>query len=295
MDLDFRPIRLEDQEAYGRISARCPQLTSDYSFANLWGWAKEYGLQMAWSDDLVWIHQQHPQPRHWAPIGDWDRIDWSPWEKKLSKPSLLLTRIPQALVETWQTAIPHGITVEERRDHWDYIYSSFDLRDLKGNRFHKKKNLLNQFKKKYAFQYYPLDNDRIDHALSMQADWCTFRDCESHATLAAENRVIARILGKWKELANLVGGCLMVDGRMVAYTVGEPLAADTLMIHFEKGDSQYRGIYQAINQMFIQDAAADYAKINREQDLGDAGLRKAKLSYHPIELQKKYAVTFRGP
>jgi hypothetical protein len=78
---------------------------------------------------------------------------------------------------------------------------------------------------------------------------------------------------------------------MVAYTVAEALTVDMLLIHFEKGDTQYKGIYQAINQKFLENSAAEYTFVNREQDLNDEGLRKAKLSYHPEDFLRKFRVT----
>ena len=86
----------------------------------------------------------------------------------------------------------------------------------------------------------------------------------------------------------------MVDGSMVAYTVAEALIRDMLLIHFEKGDTQYKGIYQAINQKFLANSAAGYTFVNREQDLNDEGLRKAKLSYHPEDYLRKFRVTLAG-
>jgi hypothetical protein len=86
----------------------------------------------------------------------------------------------------------------------------------------------------------------------------------------------------------------MVDGSMVAYTVAEALTPDTLLIHFEKGDTAYKGIYQAINQKFLANSASHYTFVNREQDLNDEGLRKAKLSYHPVDYLRKYRVAMAG-
>lgn len=77
---------------------------------------------------------------------------------------------------------------------------------------------------------------------------------------------------------------------MVAYTVSEPLAPDSLLIHFEKGDAEYKGVYQAINQIFLARQGKGFMRVNREQDLGDKGLRKAKLSYHPVDYSRKYNV-----
>ena len=86
----------------------------------------------------------------------------------------------------------------------------------------------------------------------------------------------------------------MVDGTMVAYTVAEALTPQSVVIHFEKGDTQYKGVYQAINQMFLANSAADYTFVNREQDLNDEGLRKAKMSYHPEDYLRKCSVTLAG-
>jgi hypothetical protein len=86
----------------------------------------------------------------------------------------------------------------------------------------------------------------------------------------------------------------MVDQRMVAYTVAEPLTDDTVLIHFEKGDTEFKGVYQAMNQMFLENSAANFTYVNREQDLNDEGLRKAKLSYLPTEFLKKYRIEMPG-
>ena len=132
----------------------------------------------------------------------------------------------------------------------------------------------------------------IGHALGMQKDWCTWRDCESSEALAAENRVIPRILERWDELAGITGGALFAEGSMIAYTLAESLTDQTVLIHFEKGDHAYKGVYQAINQMFLQDQEVGIKWVNREQDLGDPGLRKAKLSYQPVEFVEKFTVVY---
>ena len=131
----------------------------------------------------------------------------------------------------------------------------------------------------------------IAEALAMQTDWCTWRDCESSDMLAAENRAIEKILKDWQNLTGLVGGAVMVGNLMVAYTVAERLDKDTLLIHFEKGNPEFKGVYQAVNQMFLANLTDEFTIANREQDLDDEGLRKAKLSYNPVDFLRKYKVT----
>ncbi len=294
MTLRFEPISLDRQEAYLAILSQCPQIASDYSFLNLWAWSDEYRLRWAWDNGLVWIRQSRPDEYLWAPVGLWDAVDWQDRLQASASIASVFTRVPQTLADLWREKLPQAIQPEEERGSWDYLYRITDLIDLKGNRYHKKKNLLNQFNRKYAFTYLPFGADMVEQAMAMQTDWCTWRDCESSDILSSENRAIFRTLKEWKQLAGLFGGALMVDGSMVAYTLAEALTRDMLLIHFEKGDTQYKGIYQAINQKFLANSAADYTVVNREQDLNDEGLRKAKLSYHPAEYLRKYRVTVTG-
>ncbi len=290
MALAFHPISLERQPEYSALFSICPTKPSDYSFLNLWAWAEEYGLEWAWEEGLVWIRQTRPGRFYWAPVGAWDHVNFRRALEAHFKDGTVFIRIPQPLLEIWKAAMVHGVKWEESRDHWDYLYAAKELVQLRGNRFHKKKNLLNQFRKRYQYQYIAFDSSLLGLAMDMQEDWCTWRDCESSDALAAENRVIYRVLKKWTELPGIMGGAILVDGQMVAYTIGEKLSDDTLVIHFEKGDSEFKGGNQAINQMFLEHSGIDASFVNREQDLGDEGLRKAKLSYHPVGFVKKYRV-----
>jgi hypothetical protein len=291
MTLHFEPISLDRQNDYLDVLSRCPQITSDYSLLNLWAWAEEYELRWAWDGDLIWIRQNLPEDVLWAPVGLWDAVDWQSRLSLNSNARSIFSRVPEMLANLWRERFPQEIQIEEERGNWDYLYRVADLIELKGNRYHKKKNLLNQFNRKYDFSYQPFGADMVKQAMAMQTDWCTWRDCESSDILASENRAIFRILKEWQQLAGLFGGALMVDGSMAAYTIAEALTRDMLLIHFEKGDTQYKGIYQAINQMFLANSAADYTFVNREQDLNDEGLRKAKLSYHPEDFLRKFHVT----
>ena len=99
------------------------------------------------------------------------------------------------------------------------------------------------------------------------------------------------MLNSYEKLKGLKGGAILVDNKLIAYTVAEKISEDMVIIHFEKGSQEYKGVYQAINQMFLEHSCKDFKTVNREQDLGDKGLRKAKLSYNPVDFIKKYKVT----
>lgn len=288
MSFNFTPITLEKQARYRSFLAQCPQVASDYSFVNLWGWSDEYGLQWSFNDGLVWIMQTRPADVLWAPVGPWSDVAWNAVQPMIAGTGFDMIRVPEILAELLKAQWQGGLALAEDRGQWDYIYSVAELSALKGNRFHKKKNLVNQFKRKYDYTYLPFKNALVNAALDLQENWCTWRDCEAEAVLSAENRVIERVLHNWDRLGSLVGGVIKVGDELTAYTVAEALTPDSLVIHFEKGDPQYKGVYQAINQMFLTAAGGDFSMVNREQDLGDPGLRKAKESYNPVDYLRKY-------
>lgn len=293
MPLNFEPISLEKQDKYLTRYAECSQKASDYSFVNLWGWAEAYGLLWAWNNGLVWIKQTIPENVYWAPVGRWEEMVWDQRFFDYFNEQAVFTRIPENLALLWKERLENRIVMQEAREHWDYLYHVDELVALKGKRFHKKKNLLNQFLKKYRFEYIPFDMEAIHKAMAMQEDWCTWRDCEASESLSAENRAIARILSDWEELDTVTGAAILVGNEMAAYTIAESLSEDTLVIHFEKGNPDYKGVYQAINQLFLDHSKRKYKIVNREQDLGNEGLRKSKLSYNPVDFVKKYQITLK--
>lgn len=289
MKKEYTSISFNDMNEYLELLSRNKSQASDYSFANLWGWAPYYGLEWRFDGTLCWIRQQHPFPAYWAPVGPWDAVhDW------LSSPEMAagsrFIRVPHALCEQWSIDLDGRVEVEEARGQWDYLYLSDELTTLSGNRFHKKKNLLKQFQKLYNYEYKSLTSNCVETVLNMQTEWCRWRDCESSEALLAENDAVARVLTHWGEIPGLSGGIIRIDGVPIAYTLAEPLNDDTLIIHFEKAANGIKGAYQAINYLFCNDAGKNYKYINREQDLDDEGLRKAKMSYNPVDFSRKCSV-----
>ena len=291
MALNFEQIELSRQKDYLKRYEQSNVPVSDYTFVNLWGWAQEYDLEWAWSDNLTWIRQTKPETYYWAPMGSWENVDWQTILRPFAQDHSRFIRIPESLAKIWQKQLPFSVNIKETRGQWDYLYDAKELIQLKGNRFHKKKNLVNQFKRKYDYTYLPFDEGMIERALTLQADWCTWKDCEANETLAMENRVIEKVLRQGLNFKQLIGGALFVGDELVSYTIAEVVFNRHIVIHFEKGNPAVKGSYQAINQMFLKNNSQDYWRVNREQDLDDPGLRKAKLSYNPVDFIKKNSVT----
>jgi hypothetical protein len=179
-----------------------------------------------------------------------------------------------------------GYSVSQDRDNYDYLYSREDLVNLTGRKFHKKKNQLNLFIRNNECQAKPLLEEYRDDALQVLRRWNSRNDEPAESVAAAE------ALEKMWPL-QLCGGIFYVDGRPVAYSLGEELALGTsFVVHFEKAvlEPEFKGLYQFINQAFASILPDKYETINREQDLGDAGLRQAKESYNPAGFVKKFRV-----
>lgn len=287
--MKFDVLSLDDQKLYKEYLRLCPQKTSDYTFLNVWGWQKVYNLGFFWDENFIWI-KDIGKGAYWAPVGDWSKVNWQDYKAFLKKK--LFLRVPEVLKNLWHREFESDIEIIEDRDQWDYIYSVKELIELKGNKFHKKKNLLNQFKRKYHYRFVELDNKWLLEAESFQVDWCFYKDCENKEILINENMVILTVLDNWDKIDGVLGGGLVVDDKIIAYTIAEPADETTLVIHFEKGCPTYKGVYQAINNIFLENCAQDFEYVNREQDLGDKGLRKAKMSYNPCCFLKKYKVYF---
>lgn len=291
MTIAFRPLTLEEGPALRTALDLCPQKASDYTFVNLWAWNGQRRYDVAFDGDLAWLRAASPKEELWAPLGDWEKADWEMLLGRLFPRGALFRRVPEKLALLLAQRLGERIALDEERDQWEYLYLVDELIALEGNRFHKKKNLVNQFLGSYDWRYVSLSADDVRAVLDLQQEWCRWRNCDGKAGLKEENEAVARVLRDWRAFPDLMGGALVVDETLVAYTVAEALG-DTVVIHFEKGLSDYRGIYQAINRIFLE-RCASFLYVNREQDLGEEGLRKAKMSYNPVDFLRKYAVTWR--
>ena len=171
-----------------------------------------------------------------------------------------------------------------------YLYTQEALSTLAGNKLHKKKNHVNGYMKTYGEDYRVLTGETMPQVLALQEDWCKWRECEKSASLLAESDVVCSVLRNWDVLPGLIGGALYAGDEMAAFAVGEPLDDQTIVVHFEKGRPEYRGVYQAINFCFAKYSAKNFVFINREQDAGEEGLRQAKESYSPSGYLKKNTI-----
>jgi hypothetical protein len=177
-----------------------------------------------------------------------------------------------------------GYQVHEDRDNFDYLYNRHDLAELSGKTYHKKRNLVNAFINSYAYEQRVLDRDNVKDALAVVDAWREEKGIDGDHRAAREALELFEPLG-------MRGAVYYVDGKPVGYALGEPIAkARMFAVHFEKALGLYKGIYQFLNQAFAQALPAYFKYVNREQDLGDEGLRQAKMTYRPCGFVRKYRV-----
>ena len=175
----------------------------------------------------------------------------------------------------------------QARDSYDYFYDANDLRTLGGRKYMQKRNHLHAFLRDYPhYQYRPLMTNDIEECLAFTNQWLADRDSIS-PVLSVEVSALSELLKNYEQLG-LTGGVITIQGRLAAFTLGERLNSNTVVIHVEKAKSSYRGLYQAINKDYLNNHWPDVQFVNREEDMGEEGLRKSKLSYHPIALIEKW-------
>ncbi|MGV1099051.1 DUF2156 domain-containing protein [Thiovibrio sp. JS02] len=201
-----------------------------------------------------------------------------------------IERFPKAKVperESFQAEI------RDDRDNADYVYRVADLASLRGRHFAKKRNHISRCLAENDCFYEEIGPENISDCLAMQDRWCSARDCGADPGLCGEYRAIVETLAHYGEFG-LFGGAIRIAGTIEAFTIGETLGPGTAVCHFEKATAGIHGLGQLINQWFAQKSLSGHTFVNREQDLGIAGLRKAKESYYPDHLVEKVRIVMPG-
>ena len=181
--------------------------------------------------------------------------------------------------------------IHYERDMCDYIYLSDDLINLKGKKYQPKRNHISFFEKNFNWKYEKITSENISECIEMAEKWLELSQHEDKESLVQELEIIRRAFDFY-DVLGYKGGLLRVDGRVIAFTMGEAVSDDIFCVHFEKAYTDIRGAYPMINRQFVMNELSEYKYINREDDTGSENLRKAKLSYYPAILADKYEATY---
>lgn len=288
--LDFQHVKIEDREIIEKyIPESCTQMC-DFSFGNIFAWSVAENTRIAQKDGFVFLRSRFNGVKSYAfPWGNGDiknALNILEEDAKERGAELSFYCVSEEQSEVLKRVYGKRLVLEEQRDFFDYVYLREELASLKGRKFHSKKNHVNSFCKKFNFSYEELNKNNLKECLEFSRLW--HKNGPRNPKLDEEKLVIDKAFEYFNEL-KLSGALIRVEGNIVAYAVGEKMAdGKTYCTHFEKASPDFLTAYAVINKLFAENSLQEFEYINREDDTGAEGLRKAKTSYNPEYLVKKY-------
>lgn len=299
MSLEFKPIEATDLTKITPFVGLRPNKACDSVALDSFLWREYYHVQFAISGEkaVQWLMELDGEPYSAMPLCRQEDLESSFCEivdyfnQVLKKPLRIYLADEEAV--QYLNLDPARFEVKEQEDLKDYLYDGEALRTLAGKKLHKKKNNYNAFVKAYEgrIEYRKLCCSDREDVWKFLDFWRQQKGDDVEEHLDYEVRGIHDVLKNCSEMAVEMGG-VYVDGRMEAFTIGSLNPLENMaVIHIEKANPEMRGLYQYINREFLVHAFPDVALVNREDDMGLEGLRKAKMSYNPIAFARKYSVT----
>ena len=286
--LNFKMAELSDRAKINNLLSQSPRASMEYNFTLLYMWQNQYKMEFAIEDDVLFIRAGRDKKSYLFPCGSGDI------KNALDK---LFAYCPDGLsfysLNSEQKAFlekeyPGRFSFSENRNAGDYVYLAENLINLKGKKLSSKRNHINKFVLENPdWKYEKITADNLTEVKAMHEKWCELQDISERKGLKEETEAVKKALADYESL-ELTGGLIRTGGEVVAFSVGDRLNDDTFLVHIEKAFGYINGAYTIINREFVKNDCAGYTYINREDDAADEGLRRAKLSYQPYEIIKKY-------
>ena len=291
---DFVPLTMELKNEILPKLYLAQDGVSEFSFAGLYLFRKRYQYRISRLEDKTLIisgiqptHKSKDKPESFfmTPCASPGRGIL----KELFKTHNFWKNIPESIIIQEKKHLEEfGMEITEDRDNFDYLYLRPDLAELRGKKFHKKRNLVAQFNKLYVHKEIRLSAELIPDALFVLEEWNAEKDDDADYMSSRE------ALELFEEL-KMEGLMFYINDKPVGWCLGEAIARGRIFtVHFEKGLERFKGIYQFINQAFAAKLPESVIYINREQDLGNEGLRQAKMTYRPSSFVRKYTGRLTG-
>lgn len=284
--MEFHPIVLEDKDIYEKHYKSVYRITSDASFTTPYIWSSAFKTHLYYGNDVLCVQgiNKEGTPYYMMPVGNGDREQFLKrlYERchDLSIPFSLHWLHSEDIV-LLEKLFPSRLHIVKSRNSAEYVYETEKLIHLSGKKLHAKRNHVNAFRKAYPFTIKDITAETLEDARSFVLARCNSED---------ETIAMNRLFDDYFSLG-VTGMLLYVNNELVGVTAGELLTEDTALIHLEKANTNFSGAYASVNQLFVENYFSHTKYINREEDMGIEGLRKAKLSYHPAFLLEKYTVT----
>lgn len=298
-ELVFRGIEITDKPWIDAALARSQFRGCEYTFGNNFVWRRAYRIAIAQYNNLYFVRwgMDGGGYKFSFPAGGDAQTGIELLREYTAENGILLKMYANREAADEILALYPNASAEYDRDGSDYVYLAEELAELKGKKFHAKRNHLNRFyENDWSFE--PITADNLAECAEMNEQWCAENICtlgyDEESRSKQDESCIVRCSFKYYDRLGYTGGLIRVNGAVQAFCFGEPSARDTFVVHVEKALRQYQGAYAAINQQFVKSLGGRYKYINREEDTGAENLRKAKLSYNPVFLEDKFNITFGG-
>lgn len=297
----FRHITLEDMTLFTDIFKKSKPIASEFTFPYLYMWKRDYNLSYTIKEDyLCIISRSNVYPAYsFCPIP----VNGMDDEQKLKKAIKVIegyfekneipmryARVSENCIDKLKVIYQDSITIEPLEHTFDYVYNATDLISLAGRKYSKKRNHISQFMRLYGdYEYVPVSENNLGECKKILDRWADKNELD-YAPENSERYACYELFDNWSRFTSLKGALIKVNGNYEAFTVGELLNSETALIHVEKANTGFHGIYTLINRDFCRNEWSNVKYINREEDLGIEGLRKSKLSYNPAFMVKKFLV-----
>jgi len=296
--INFKEVELQDKKWIEPLLAAADMRGCHQNFTNIFAWSKIYNYRVAKVNEYLVVKGSiKDSPYYFYPAGSGDIkaiFDVMRQDAVFYGHDFVLAGVSPENMAVMNRAFPERFEYKEIRDSFDYLYLLDKMVTLSGNALHSKRNHINRFKKENLdWVFEPITLENLSECWEMNREWCKTHPCDEGA-IAEENCAVRRCFKHFSDLG-LEGGLLRTNGRVISFTMGEPLNSDSYVIHVEKAFSNIAGAYQVINREFAALIHKNYPQriyVNREEDMGMEGLRKAKLSYHPDIMVEKYLATY---
>lgn len=297
--IDFKKVTLQDKEWMDKLIKSANYHGSNFNFSNIYLWDKTFSQSVAQIHNFLVIkHEDSNHIFYAVPLGNGNMenviIDLKKDCDKCGK-DFVLKGLLESNVLQLKELFPDKFEFISDRDRFDYVYDIEKLCSLSGKKLQSKRNHINKFTQEYEWSFEIISDKNIEECIEMNDEWFSYAsDSDSEHPLDSERLAISRAFKHYFEL-DLEGGLIRANGHIVAYSLGEHLTEDMYVIHFEKAFKSIDGAYPIINREFARYIFNRYSKIryiNREEDIGLEGLRKAKLSYRPDFFVEKYTAKY---
>ncbi len=294
--LEFRKITILDKENIFPYITPYSFKTCEFSFSTLMIWKDASDIQYTIKDDALIIKKKdYHNKSHFMQVLGYNKcnlkniVEILKKELEESNMDYLFKEVEESFILDLLEIYGDKLIYEEDRDNFDYIYRSEDLITMKGKVLHKKRNHYNKFEKSYNYRLTEIDDEEVKkHCKDVAYTW--YKSYGEYDKLTEFELLAIYYILDNMELLNLKGLAVYVDDVIAGFSIGEIVNEDMAIIHFEKGDKNYSGVFAFINQKSTELLYKNTPFINREDDMGLSGLRIAKMSYGPVRLEKKYTV-----